>query len=150
MRRVLAALGAALALGATMWGTTLTSASAGAGEDLQFRAITTEASNLDLGEDGLSLGDEFIFHDVLRRGGEKIGYDGGVCTVTSVRGPQTQCLVTFSLAGGQIVIAGLNTETREFDFAVTGGTGQYQGASGEAHVLIKSRTVARVTIHLEA
>lgn len=150
MTRKLAVLGAVFALGAMTWGTTLTSASAGTSEELQFRAVTTEASNLDLGEDGLSLGDEFIFHDVLKHGGEKVGHDGGVCTVTSVKGPETQCLVTFSLSGGQIVIAGLNKETGEFLFGVTGGTGQYQGASGEAHVVIRSATVARVTIDLEA
>lgn len=154
MTRKLAAFGAVLALGAMMLGTTLTSASAGTSEELQFRAVTTEATNLDLGEDGLSLGDEFIFHDVLKRGGEKIGHDGGVCTVTTVRGPETQCVVTFSLSGGQITIQGLASQAGdlplEFVFAVTGGTDQYQGASGEAHVVIRSETVARVTIDLVA
>ena len=114
-----------------MWGTILSSGSAGASEEILVRAITKEASNLDLGEDGLSLGDEFIFRDVLRHAGEKIGHDGGVCTVTSVTGPETQCLVTVSLSGGRIVIAGLNKEGPDFLIAVTGGTGQYQGASGE-------------------
>jgi hypothetical protein len=149
MIRKIAALGAVLALGLTLWGTILSSASAGASEEIRFRAITTEASELDLGEEGLSLGDEFIFRDVLRHAGEKIGHDGGVCTVTSVKGPEIQCLVTVSLSGGQIVIAGLiKGNPEEFVFAVTGGTGQYQGASGEAHLVILSDTVAQVTIDL--
>jgi hypothetical protein len=151
MTKKIAALGAVLALGMMLWGTILSGASAGASEEIRFRAITTEASNLDLGEDGLSLGDEFIFRDGLWHAGAKIGHDGGVCTVTSVKGPETQCLVTISLSGGQIVIAGLNKESQEspeFLFAVTGGTGEYQGASGEAHVVIQSATVAQVTIDL--
>jgi hypothetical protein len=154
MTRKLAVFGAVLALGAMMLGTTLTGASAGTGEEIQFRAITTESGFVDVGEKGTSLGDEFIFHDVLKHAGEKVGHDGGVCTVTSVRGPESQCLVTGYLSGGQITLQGLSKDTGklpvEFVFAVTGGTGQYQGASGEAHVVVKSDTVARVTIQLEA
>jgi allene oxide cyclase-like protein len=150
MTRKLAAFGAVLALGAMIWGTTLTGASAGTSEELQFRAVTTEATNLDLGEDGLSLGDEYVFHDVLKQGGEKVGHDGGVCTVTTVRGPELQCLVSLSLSGGQITFQGLAKEGEVFVFAVTGGTDQYQGASGQARVVVKSDTVARITIDLVA
>jgi len=150
MTRKLTVLGAVLALGAMMWGTTLPGASAGTSEELTFRAVTTEAENLDLGEDGLSLGDEFIFHDVLRREGERIGHDGGVCTVTTVRGPELQCLVTISLSGGDITLQGLAREGEVFVFAITGGTGQYQGASGEARVVVRSETVARVTLTFQA
>jgi allene oxide cyclase-like protein len=150
MTRKLAVFAAVLALGAMTWGTTLTGASAGTSEELRFRAITTEATNLDLGDPGLSQGDEFIFHDVLRHEGERIGHDGGVCTVTSVKGPELQCLVTISLSGGDITIQGLAREGEVFVFAVTGGTGQYQGASGEARVEVRSDTVARVTIDLVA
>ena len=63
---------------------------------------------------------------------------------------ELQCLVTVYLSGGQITLQGLATDGQEFVFAVTGGTDQYQGASGEAHVVIKSETVARVTIDLVA
>jgi hypothetical protein len=153
MIKKLAAMGAVFALGALMVGTTVPAASAG-GQQLKFRAVTTEAENLDLGDPHISLGDEFIFHDVLKQNGEKVGHDGGVCTVTSLKEQESQCLVTLSLSGGQIVIAGLAHETgdmpEEFVFAVTGGTDQYQGASGEAHVVIKSETVAIVTIQLQA
>lgn len=150
MTRKLTAFGAVLALGAMMWGTTLTSASAGTSEELQFRAVTIEATNIDLGEDGPSLGDQYIFHDVLKRDGEKVGHDGGVCTITSVKRAELQCLVTVSLSGGQITLQGLATDGEVFVFAVTGGTDQYQGAAGEARVVIRSETVARVTIDLIA
>ena len=150
MIKKLSAFGAALALGAMMWGTTLTSASAGTGEVLQFRAVTTEATNLDLGEDGPSLGDQYIFHDVLKSEGEKVGHEGGVCTIVSVRRAELQCVVTAYLSGGQITVQGLATDGEMFVFAVTGGTGQYQGASGEARVVIRSDTVARITVTLEA
>lgn len=155
MRTKLAAIGATLLLGAMIAGTTLTVASAGGNEvELRFRAKTTEQTFLDLGEKGNSLGDQFIFHDVLRQRGQRVGHDGGVCTTTSVELNQAQCLVTAWLPEGQITIQGLITETGEppqrFVFAVTGGTGQYQGASGEVHVIQKSETLARIIVHLAA
>ena len=88
--------------------------------------------------------------DLVDREGEKIGHDGGVCTITSVKGMEVQCLVTVYLSDGQITLQGLATEGEAFVFAVTGGTGQYQGASGEARVVNRSETVARVTINLVA
>ncbi len=116
MRTKLAAIGATLLLGAMVVGTTLTVASAGGNEvELRFRAKTTEQTFLDLGEKGDSLGDQFIFHDVLRQAGERVGHDGGVCTVTSVEGPagEAQCVVTAYLSEGQITIQGLIVETGE-------------------------------------
>jgi hypothetical protein len=155
MRTKLAAIGATLLLGAMVVGTTLTVASAGGNEvELRFRAKTTEQNFLDLGEKGDSLGDQFIFHDVLRQGGERVGHDGGVCTVTSVEHSQAQCLVTAWLPEGQITIQGLVVETGDSPgrlvFAVTGGTGQYEGASGEVHVFEQSETLARIVVHLTA
>ena len=154
MRTKLAAIGATLLLGAMVAGTTLTVASAGGNEvELRFRAKTTEQTFLDLGEKGNSLGDQFIFHDVLRQRGQRVGHDGGVCTVTSVEENQAQCLVTAGLAEGQITIQGLVVETGDpgrLVFAVTGGTGQYEGASGEVHVIEKSETLARIIVHLAA
>ena len=155
MKTKLAAIGATLLLGAMVVGTTLTVASAGGNEvELRFRAKTTEQTFLDLGEKGDSLGDQFIFHDVLRQAGQRVGHDGGVCTLTSVEGGQAQCLVTAYLSEGQITIQGLIVETGQtperFTFAVTGGTGQYEGASGEVHVIQMTETQARIIIHLAA
>jgi hypothetical protein len=156
MRTKLAAIGVTLLLGAMIAGTTLTVASAGGNEvELRFRAKTTEQTFLDLGEKGDSLGDQFIFHDVLRHAGERVGHDGGVCTITSLEGPagEAQCLVTAYLSGGQITFQGLIVETGDpprFTLAVTGGTGQYEGASGEVHVIEESETQARIIVHLAA
>jgi hypothetical protein len=156
MRTKLAAIGATLLLGAMVVGTTLTVASAGGNEvELRFRAKTTEQTFVDVGEKGDSLGDQFIFHDVLRQAGRRVGFDGGVCTVTSMEGPasQAQCQVTAWLSEGQITFQGLVVETGEppeIVLAVTGGTGQYQGASGEVHVIEVSETLARIIVHLTA
>jgi hypothetical protein len=157
MRTKLAAIGATVLLAVMVAGTTLTVASAGDNEvGLRFRAKTTEQTFLDLGEKGDSLGDQFIFHDVLRHAGERVGHDGGVCTITSVESPagQAQCLVTAYLSEGQITIQGLIVETGQtperFTLAVTGGTGQYEGASGEVHVIERSETQARIIVHLAA
>ena len=67
---------------------------------------------------------------------------------------QAQCQVTAYLSEGQITFQGLIVESgetrREFMLAVTGGTGQYEGASGEVHVIEKSETQARIIVHLAA
>lgn len=142
-------------LGAMCAGMTLSSASAGTTDELRFRAVTTEQTFLDLGEKGLSQGDEFIFHDVLKQSGERVGHDGGVCTYTSVTSAATEvsCVVTLSLEGGQIAVQGLVTFSEDgparFTVAITGGTGRYEGATGELHVREISETVARLTLHLE-
>jgi hypothetical protein len=54
------------------------------GDTFRVVAITTEQEFLDLGTTDFRLGDEFIFHDDLRKDGDKVGHDGGVCTATSV------------------------------------------------------------------
>jgi len=154
MRSKLAVLAGIILLAAMVAGTSLSVASAGANEvELSFRAKTVEQSDLDLGEEGPSLGDQFIFHDVLRQGGERIGHDGGVCTITSADLSQAQCVVTAWLEDGQITVQGLVQESQEPErlvFAVTGGTGAYEGASGEVHVIPKSETLSRIIVHLAA
>jgi allene oxide cyclase-like protein len=153
MRSKLGALAGILLLSAIVAGASLSVASAGETE-LRFRAKTTEQEFVDLGEKGESLGDQFIFHDVLRQGGERVGHDGGVCTLTSLDLSQSQCVVTAWLADGQITAQGLIEPTGEFPerfvFAITGGTGAYEGASGEVHVIQKTETLARIIVHLAA
>jgi hypothetical protein len=155
MRGRIAAAAGALVLGATSVAMMLSPASAGTSEELRFRAVTTEQTFLDLGDRGPSLGDEFIFSDVLKQNGERVGHDGGVCTVTSITSAEAEahCVVTLSLAGGQIALQGLVPFSEEppppFTVAVTGGTGQYEGATGEVHIREISETVARLRVHLE-
>jgi hypothetical protein len=157
MRKTYALFAAGFVLASIVGVTTFPQAAASESEDVELRIVgrTTEQSFLDLGEAGPSLGDEFIFRDVLKRDGERVGHDGGVCTVTSTTtGAQGefQCVVTLWLPEGQITTQALVVMSEEspvtFDVAVTGGTGRYEEADGEAHVTEVSETVARLTIHL--
>ena len=88
---------------------------------------------LDLGAPGPSLGDVQLLNDKLinRRRGNVIGHDGGVCTVTSLDPPETNCTLTFSLPGGQITTQFLNSPPPRKVAAITGGTRRYRGARGD-------------------
>jgi hypothetical protein len=156
MRRTRAAITGLIVIGVLSAGMALTGASAGEDEELQLFTKTTESSFLDVGEEGLSLGDQFIFHDVLRTGGERVGHAGGVCTTTSTAvGPQAEssCQVTLWLSDGQIATQGLVAPPTEppvaFDVAITGGTGRYQDATGQLHVKEITEGRARLTLHLD-
>lgn len=108
-----------------------------------------------------SLGDRVVFSDDLftARGGTAVGTDGAECTTVRVTNAATasgvlQCLVTFSLPGGQITTQALNTVTNaQFTTgtqtgAITGGTGKYRDAEGEFSVDILSETEANITFFL--
>jgi hypothetical protein len=104
------------------------------------------------------LGDQFVFSDDLyaSKGGELLGHDGGVCTTVRIDGADSsvQCVVTFSLPGGQITTQQLHTVkngnlTGTQPGAITGGTGKYRGATGEVSVEFLSLTEAYVTFFLD-
>jgi hypothetical protein len=120
-----------------------------------FTIYTTvkQADFTDQGTPGFSLGDQDIFTDdvLTRKGGKKIGLDGGVCTAVRIASPAytgtLQCQITYSLPGGEIMTQSLvhiargvlNGRHRE---AITGGTGRYDGASGQTMVNVLSASVA--------
>jgi hypothetical protein len=157
MVKRLGVLGAVIGVLALATSVLMPAAAGGNDEGDTFRvvAITTEQEFLDLGTTDFSLGDEFIFHDDLRKDGDKVGHDGGVCTATSVEeGPtgQAQCVVTFWFEKGQITTQGLAQPTGEFPerftFPITGGSGKYAGTGGEVDVVQHSETRATVTFHI--
>jgi hypothetical protein len=109
-----------------------------------------------------SLGDRVVFSDDLltARGGTAVGTDGAECTTVRVTNAATasgivQCLVTFSLPGGQITTQALNTVTNgQFATgtqigAITGGTGRYRDAEGQFAVDVLSETEANITFFLD-
>jgi hypothetical protein len=122
--------------------------------------VTVQSQFLDLGPQGLSLGDQSIFADDVydKKGGAKIGSDGVVCTVVRVTDPATgsgtaQCVATVSLPDGQLTIQGLVSFTGEelpapFQQAITGGTGAYANARGQITVEELSETEANITVEL--
>jgi hypothetical protein len=87
---------------------------------------------LDLGAPGPSLGDLQILNDKLvNRRGTVVGHDGGVCTITSLTPPETNCNITFVLPHGQITSQFLNSPPPRKIAPITGGTKRYRGARGD-------------------
>ena len=119
-----------------------------------LRIVATEIPSefLDLGTPGPSLGDELIISEQLFRKGREVGTSGVVCTVTQAMAPYDvltfQCLATLSLRRGQVTLHGLievqgEDDPGPFRVAITGGTGKFRGAGGEATV----RDVGESTIY---
>jgi hypothetical protein len=102
-------------------------------------------TDVDLGASGPSVNDRFtVFGDVLRDG-QKIGTGGYDCVTLWFQAgatPQSepaaltdQCTGTFTLPRGQITVQGLVDRvggTLPIAVAVTGGTGAYRTAQGQA------------------
>jgi hypothetical protein len=114
------------------------------GDTLRLVGTTIQEEILDLGAPGPSLGDQLVFSEVLRYRGREVGTSGAVCSITEAVPPYPvvvvyHCVGTLSLGRGQITLQGL-VETQGIDdpgpflVAITGGTGAYRGAGGEAVV----------------
>jgi hypothetical protein len=154
MGRRLAVLGAAIALVALVLGA-VSPALGSSGDDDESRTIrvveiTTEEEFLDLGAEGFSLGDEFVFSAKLLNGGEEVGHAGVVCTLTSLEREEAQCQATAWFDDGQITAQGLVVGDPEtVVLPITGGSGRYEGAEGEAHGRQVSETKEILTFRLE-
>ena len=119
------------------------------GETIRVNSITSEEEFVDVGAEGFSLGDEIVFSTNLRKGGEKVGRLGVVCTFTSLEHEEAECVATAWFRGGQIAVQGLIAgEPERFVLPVTGGSGKYEGTKGEVHVRQVSDTTEILTFHL--
>jgi hypothetical protein len=133
-----------VALGVLVFGASGASAGGKGKQTLRVVGTTTQSEFLDLGAPGPSLGDEFVFSETLSRRGHDVGTAGGVCTAVEVTPPYDvttfHCVATLDLARGQITLQGLvefqSTGVMEpFTVAITGGTGAFFGAGGEARIV---------------
>jgi hypothetical protein len=104
----------------------------------------TSQASIDLGAHGDSEGDQFIFAgDAFdRKGGTMLGRAGGSCTTmsTGAKG-EVLCVVNFALRHGEIATQGLLVAAdlfggKKLTYPITGGTGRYRGARGQASVQI--------------
>jgi hypothetical protein len=101
---------------------------------------------VDLGGPGPGPGDQFIYSgDVFDRpGGMFLGTTGGSCTTLTgnEKSGKQACNGTFNLAGGQIVIQGVDDTAALFvrgdtvPLSIVGGTGMYQNARGNGTVQV--------------
>jgi hypothetical protein len=160
MRITFAGCAAVVMLGALALSPSVAVADGGKEKEKTLRLIGRESQRefIDRGTPGPSLGDEIVFSEVLfRRGRGEVGMSGGVCTVTEALPPYDvftlQCVVTLRLRRGQITLQGLNElqgldDPGPFTLAITGGTGAFRGAEGEARVRFTrpGRTVYRLRL----
>jgi hypothetical protein len=160
MRRVLSIVLLAVALlGSSLM---LTSANAdrddkNGGESFRVVTITKQFGGNDAPPKGDSVGDTFAFSDDVFFGKKRVGYLDGNCTLTRVdkktKTVREHCAATMTLPGGQITVQAalefVGEETEGGTLAVTGGTGRYVGAEGEAHVTFVSDTKTIVHVVLE-
>jgi hypothetical protein len=92
---------------------------------------------IDVGEPGLSAGDDVVVRDeVLYEGGEPAGVLRQACTVVDVGSSlltsTAECVGSLALAQGTLTIAGpFLPVSPEQALAVTGGTGVFRAARGE-------------------
>jgi len=120
----------------------------------------TSQANIDLGEPGESVGDQFVFAgDTFdHKGGPKLGRLVGTFTTASPGAAgELVAVATFSLPGGQISTQAMFVASDLFGgktvpFAVTGGTGTYRHARGTGTVQlpqdIPNLTDARFVLNL--
>ena len=146
---------AVLALALTIGVVSLVPAAIGAkkhGKKVEILNLTTlsdQEADLDLGASGPSVGDRFVFSENIFRGNKQIGTDGGECVFVRLEPnpvPQGQeptsatvnCAASVQLPKGQLTVQGLITFSEQsgdrFTLAITGGTGAYRTAHGEATV----------------
>jgi hypothetical protein len=112
---------------------------AGDGQVIRFVTTDPQSTDLDHGEPGPGAGDVQVFSDQIIQGGRSVGYDAGECRLVVLTEQRlvAHCIATFVLPGGELGAQGVFQEDPSvgptgFRWAVTGGTGRYGGATGEA------------------
>jgi hypothetical protein len=115
----------------------------GKGDTLRLVAVEDQFEFIDVGPMGTSLGDYFVFSDILERRGREVGTNGGQCVIVAGTPPYAtftaHCVATLDLERGQITLQGLvefqgEDDMSPFTVAITGGTGKYRCACGEARI----------------
>jgi hypothetical protein len=88
--------------------------------------------------------------------GQRVGRLGVVCTFVSVQNAdrvEAQCPTTSILPGGQITTQGtIVNRSLNFTASITGGSGRYEGATGQAvsrDVSTPTQPQVELTFHLE-
>lgn len=115
--------------------------SASADQSLRFSTVKVAetSTEIDGGPAAFSAGDGEIFVDDVQRRGRSIGSAAGICTLALVSEARLVglCSTTITLPDGSLTTQGVFEEDPSqgpagLRWAVTGGTGRYAGASGEA------------------
>lgn len=126
-----------LVLAAILFGGLVILSSLGGDEEsLDLVAPAGDRSVVDVGDDGVSLGDMTVFSGPLE---DDAGRIDGVCTITSAPDEESErrqrCEVTLTLGDGETELQLASVGRVEADdvvFSVVGGGGEYAGAGGDA------------------
>jgi hypothetical protein len=138
MKRTATVLGATiLAVGLSVLGPSSAVADDLDSTEFTVKAVTVSEHYEDAGRKGESIGDYIVFQEKLFHAGERVGSAAVVCHLTRARRTvfRLLCWATVTLRGrGDIIVQGKvafrEGSTMPPVLAVTGGTGDYVGASG--------------------
>lgn len=138
-------------------GVLVTSASASGGESFQVTSITKQTKDIDVAPKGTNIGDYSVYSDNVYRNGRSVGELNGMCTYTRIDPKANQgsqlCTATVTLKRGSLTLQGAilfsGVEVKGFTAAVTGGTGHFAGAGGEAHVRFVSPSTSKIRFVLQ-
>lgn len=119
-------------------------------------ARNVQQDQIDVGKAGPSIGDYLAFSENDYRSGNKVGTDGGTCTLVKLSSTvgTAQCLITVSLAKGDLTLQGLariplsGAPAKPFRLAITGGTRGYRTARGDVTATDLGNGDTRVVFHL--
>ncbi len=98
-------------------------------------------------EEDISSGDSFVFTGAVS--GDRKGNLLGACEVAAAGEPS--CQVTYRFHDGDVTGAGIpdfSQQAESFQIAVTGGTGAYDGASGQVDVHENGEATHEMTLAL--
>jgi hypothetical protein len=125
------------------WSAAPAAAGNGHSPTLHLTTRTDQFAFVDQGPPGPSVGDQLVFSDTVFRDGVRVGTSTSTCVMTKVTATTATCsqVIAFALPEGQLVLQGITEgpnrppqpgEQFRFALAVTGGTGAYRTARGDA------------------
>ena len=127
---------------------------------MTLTAVQSQHKETDVGTKGTSVGDRQVFSEVLYKAGVRFATDAVECVVTHVTKKDSKitavdshCVGTLRFGDGdQIAVQGLLaynlTSPKPFALVVTGGTGTYQGATGQMTVTAVSDTKSKLALDI--
>ncbi|MCP2296960.1 hypothetical protein SAMN04244553_1149 [Nocardia amikacinitolerans] len=104
-------------------------------EIIEAAALTEQLTVTDLDKPGASLGDMTVYSGSIQQDGREIGHGGGACQNVHIEGDAItmQCVLTAQLERGSLTMQAVWVQDASpLDMAITGGTGEYGGATGTA------------------
>jgi len=90
----------------------------------------------DPGSEAPALGDGFVLSENLLRDGRNVGISGVMCTFVRLANPPStlECVISARIGSDQLTLQGLAFDQPRNVYAITGGTGRWRDAGGQAVV----------------